>query len=1108
LSGPPGSEPTLAAPPAQPGTDETLTAAPAAPTAPARDATPPALPFVDPATYARGPEIARGGMGRIVEARDRRLGRAVAVKELLHPAPEAARRFEREALISAQLQHPAIVAIYEAGRWPTGEPFFAMKRVLGESLDKRVARATTLDQRLALIPSVLAVFDALAYAHSKQIIHRDLKPANVLVGEFGETVVIDWGLAKDLATAPDEDDAPSQPYRDAAPDQTVAGAVMGTPAYMSPEQARGDRVDARTDVYALGALLYHVLAGAPPYAGPSAHLILADVLAAAPPPIRDRVAGVPADLAAILDKAMARDPAARYPTAQGLADDLRRFQTGQLVGAHAYSRVALVRRWLRRHRALAATVFAATLIATAGASWFLVRERGLRADAEAARDLATASDQQSQRNLAWGLVEQGRQEHLARHPARAIAYLAAAYPTLATEPMVRLLVGAATRDLARLQLTLRGHTAAVNAVAFSPDGRRLVTASDDRTARIWDVASGASLRTLEGHREMVISAAFSSDGRRVVTASRDYVARLWDADAGTLIAELVPAGHRAQAANVVAPAEFSHDGRYVVTATDDHTACVWDGHTGALVAALANPDAARAMITSATFSPDGRAVATASLAGTLRLWDLPSGAPRATAQSTSGLTSARFSQDGSQLLTEAQDGDVRMWSPGSLTSTLVAEDAALPNVTTATLSPDGRYLVHANPDETLTLHDQQDGDTTLPIHVPRTGHPGTVAFSADSRTLVTADADFVMLWRAATAEPVAILDGHGGEPNVAAFSADGQRVAVASVDRTVTIWDARYADAATSATPAQALALTAAGGRLLTIDDLPSDAPQRAVHLWDVGTGAEIMRTPRGASDDLAPALSRDGARLVLAGDDHTARVLDAATGRPLATLAGHLDQVVAADFRGDGRRVVTASKDYTARIWDAETGRSLVTLVGHTEPPFAAIFSPDGRRVATISGETARIWDAETGRLDAILEHQLPLSDVAFSPDSQRLLTGGAEATLWDLATREVVAKLPGDAGHVTFSPDGHLILTASDRVVSIWDTRTARLLDVRAGVPDADAARFSPDGAGFVTATPAHTLLRWDLRLEARTPAEVAAFAADRSRWTVIDGHLVPRR
>jgi tetratricopeptide (TPR) repeat protein len=309
--------------------------------------------------YAVEAVLGQGGMGNILSAFDRQLHRKVALKELRVQKPELEARFRREALLTARLEHPNIVSMHEAGTWPSGEPFYTMRLVSGRPLDRVIAAAKTLVERLALLPHAIAVADALAYAHQEQIIHRDLKPHNVMVGEFGETVVIDWGLAKDLADAGEEPESAST--EPALVGATEAGEVMGTPAYMPPEQAEGNPVDTRADVYAIGAILYHLLAGVPPYDGKTSLEVVIAVRERPPIPLGDRQPGVPRDLLAIIARAMARDPAARYPTARSLAEDLRRFQTGQLVAAHRYSPAQLLRRWLARHRT-AVSVAGAALV--------------------------------------------------------------------------------------------------------------------------------------------------------------------------------------------------------------------------------------------------------------------------------------------------------------------------------------------------------------------------------------------------------------------------------------------------------------------------------------------------------------------------------------------------------------------------------------------------------------------------------------------------------------------------------------------------------------------------------------------------------------------------
>ncbi len=364
----------------------------------------PTLAEVSADHYRVESEFARGGMGRILLARDRRLGRTVALKELLAEAgPGAPRRFVREALVTARLQHPAIVPVYEAGRWPGGRPFYAMKLVEGRSLDVLLRGATSLASRLALLPHLIAVAEALAYAHGQRVVHRDLKPANVLVGPFGETVVVDWGLARELgatgAVEREEDRAAGTDA--AAAGQTVTGTVLGTPHYMPPEQARGLPADERADVYALGAMLYFLLAGAPPHAGKSVPEALAAAAAGSVEPVERREPEAPPDLVAIVRKAMAPSPSERYPTAQELAKDLVRFQTGQLVSAYRYSTRERLRRFVRRHRAavLVASALSVALVAAVVVGFVAVRRQARLAEAE--RDRARLAARKAEQTNAF-----------------------------------------------------------------------------------------------------------------------------------------------------------------------------------------------------------------------------------------------------------------------------------------------------------------------------------------------------------------------------------------------------------------------------------------------------------------------------------------------------------------------------------------------------------------------------------------------------------------------------------------------------------------------------------------------------------------------------------
>ena len=350
-------------------------------------------------------------MGRILVVRDEHLGRDVALKELLaahHPGPgqpaaapsgvtpPVSARFLREARVTGQLEHPSIVPVYELGRRPDGHLYYTMKLVRGRTLTHALAATSSRGQRLALLPHFVDLCQAMAYAHSRGVIHRDLKPANVMIGEFGETVVIDWGLAKVRGQSDIHAHELGRAHRTVELDdetgaaRTVVGEALGTPKYMSPEQARGaaDLIDERSDVYALGAVLYELLTGQPPFAWArgSSKEILDLVINDAPVPVTDLDPQTPPELAAICGRAMAREPARRYQSAHDLADEVQRFLSGAVVEAYEYRLGEHLRRILRRHRTqvltAAVSAVALTLVLSFAAVWNL-RERR-RAEREAA----------------------------------------------------------------------------------------------------------------------------------------------------------------------------------------------------------------------------------------------------------------------------------------------------------------------------------------------------------------------------------------------------------------------------------------------------------------------------------------------------------------------------------------------------------------------------------------------------------------------------------------------------------------------------------------------------------------------------------------------------
>ncbi|MEJ7596377.1 MAG: serine/threonine-protein kinase [Kofleriaceae bacterium] len=490
-----------------------------------------AMAVVERARFELGAEIAAGGMGRITRATDRRLDREVAIKEVLDPRLRA--RFDREVRITARLQHPAIVPIYEAGTWPDGAAFYTMRLVPGGTLAEAIARRQTLSERLALLPHVIAVTEALAYAHSRRIIHRDLKPGNILVGEFGETVVIDWGLAKELdaESARDELAGIAEPATNGL---TRVGSVLGTPGFMAPEQAAGthDTVDERADVYALGAILYTVLAGSPPHHDELPHdngdLILELSLIKPPTPLATRVPDLPRDLSAIVERAMSRRREERYPTAKEMAEELRRFAAGQLVATHDYSLRELLGRWLRRHRT-AVTVGAVMLVALAIVGVLAVVGVTRSRDAEQrARFAAETGFATSERSVASLLEEQGRYEVLEGDRGRGLAFLAEAVQRGRDGVAIRQLLGTATRNLDLLESSL-AFPDGVLTIGFARTGELVVVEAEPRI-RVWNGSKQIRTMALD---DAPHAATLSDDGQYAAVVGADPAIDVWDTSRGT-----------------------------------------------------------------------------------------------------------------------------------------------------------------------------------------------------------------------------------------------------------------------------------------------------------------------------------------------------------------------------------------------------------------------------------------------------------------------------------------------------------------------------------------------------------------------------------------------
>ena len=565
------------------------------------------------------------------------------------------------------------------------------------------------------------------------------------------------------------------------------------------------------------------------------------------------------------------------------------------------------------------------------------------------------------------------------------------------------------------------HERGVTSAVFSPNGRYIVTASSDKTARVWDAKSGKQVTEPLEHGKSVTSAAFSPDGKYIVTASRDNTARVWDAKSGKPITE--PLKHEEN----VRSAAFSPDGRYIVTASWDKTARVWDAKSGKQVAELLEH---KEGVNSAAFSPNGRYIVTASSDKTARVWDAKSGKQVTEPLKHEGyVISAAFSPDGKYIVTASWE-TARVWDAKSgkqVTEPLKHKY----DVNSAAFSPDGRYIVTASSDNTARVWDVKSGkQITGPLE--HEDYVTSAAFSPDGRYIVTASRETARVWDAKSGKPITEPLKHEENVRSAAFSPDGRYIVTASGGNTARVWDARVAE-------------------LLEHEDNVTSA-----------------------------AFSPDSRYIVTASRDNTARVWDAKSGKPVTKPLEHEDDVTSAAFSPDGRYIVTASWDKTARVWDAKSGKQVTEPLKHGNSVISAVFSPDSRYIVTASWDkTARVWNAKSGKqVTEPLEHESLVISAAFSPDGRYIVTasGGNTARVWDAKSgKQVTEPLEHESlvNSATFSPDGRYIVTVSrDKTARVWEAESgkqvAELLEHKESVI---SAAFSPDGRYIVTASSDNT-------------------------------------
>jgi WD40 repeat protein/tRNA A-37 threonylcarbamoyl transferase component Bud32 len=968
-------------------------------------------------------EIARGGMGVVYKARQRSLDRIVAVKMIRDSAlarPEDVARFQSEAAAAARLRHPHIVAIHEVGQH-AGRHFFSMDYIEGRSLAE-FARETPLSPHAAA-SLVKTIADAVQAAHDHGILHRDLKPSNVLIDAHGQPHVTDFGLAKRL-------EGDSQ--------LTGTEQILGTPSYMPPEQGRGDRrqIGFASDVYSLGAILYELLTGRPPFRGESPVATIRQVLESEPVSPRRLNPAVSRDLETICLKCLEKEPAKRYATAQALADELDRFVRGMPIQARPISALARSWRWCRRNRVLATTgagglVAALLAVATLAVSVVVVsgarnravklatdnaalarNERVLREKADEAAKRERRERERVEANLYIQHIALAYREWLANHPARTQELLAACPLHLRGWEW-----GYLQRLCQRELLKLSHGSDPLNGIAFHPSERWLACGAGN-DVQIWDLNTGQEVVALKGHSATVFGIAISRDGERLASASLDKTVKVWDLKTRKTLLTLAGEARLHSVA-------FSPDGKRIAAGEVTSTVRLWDSHSGRQLYTLP----ADYCYPSVAFSPDGKRLAAAN-ANNAKLWDVENGREVLTLKGHSKqVLSVRFSRDGTRIASASADNTVKVWdaSSGQPQLTLLGHTA---DVTSAVFSPSGLQIASAGNDRSLKIWDATTG---APLRTLR-GHREwiwEVAYNPDGTQLASVSKDLtVKLWDVA-ADQEGLVIAHKSGGGSAHFCSRGQRIVSAGVDVRIFATDTgaqvrRIAPQATNVTgvcfsPAEPLIATANSGGMIT--------------LLDANTGVEIRRFQAHEGAVRSIAFTPEGKELASCGNDRFVKMWSVASGQEIRRFAGHEEINECLAVSRDGRLLAAAGREGAVRIWNLTTGAQVKTLHGQPGYPRAVSFTPDGKRIAAAgwTDYTIKVWDLADDREPHVLRgHSYVVYDVAFSPDGRRIASAGFDqlVKLWDASSGQELLTLTDHTGPVQcldWSPRGDSLLTAS---------------------------------------------------------------------------------
>lgn len=967
--------------------------------------------------------LGQGAFGTAYKAQDTRLDRFVAIKIPRTGSFATANdelRFMREARNAAQLQHPNIVQVHEVSN-DRGIPYLVSDFIDGITLSDLIGGRRLSHRESAEM--LIAIADAVQFAHEHRVIHRDLKPSNILLDANNKPHVADFGLARQT---------------EGEFTMTLEGEVLGTPAYMSPEQAAGKDIDVRADVYSLGVILYRLVCGELPFRG-SQRMMIHQVLHDDPKSPRKLDERVPRDLDTIILKAMAKSREQRYASAADLAADLRRWLGAQPIQARPTGAMGRAVRWCRRNptSALAIVGSIAVLLSVAGfATAWGWRERAAKVREEHLRTVAEESESNSVRTR----VQWNNQNGIARMQTGelfgSLPWFARAL-SLGNERQYeqRLRIGMIEQSLPKLtQMWSVGGK--ITELKFSLDGKKLLIATDSGAIQLCEVESGESTMIQGTSGAPVFHADIDNTGTRVCTSSLTEQPSLWDARTKHHIAYLP---HE----DKVWSAIFSPDGKLVATSGYDGRASVWNSVDGTKVATFEHPDK---IVGWTVFSPDSKLLLTlsqveADLSSEIRLWDIEKGEPKVPVMKQPHYVfQSMFSRDGKRVYTVSDDGSIWTWN--AETGTSIGEPLRQEETLTSFgLADDEKTLIAGAPVGVVSFWNLPESKRR-DVDIRTSGYFSSLAVDKSGRFVALINSGRTKVYWQYCGKPIATVLPHGGRALLVTFHPDGRRLAVGGDDGVVRLWD------------------------------LAGIAPRNNSLRFDKPVTAVV--------------LSKDGHRVLVGGRDATARQFDAETLKPIGSVMKHEDEVLYCEYSADERRIVSASSDGTAQIWDAATGAPTGPRMKHGSPVLKARFVPNSDRVITTTLDgTGAIWIIGSDQPLYRFTQDSRLVTLLVHPDGKRFAVAGEGDFLQIRSTEDgsPIGKPIRHGGAVfssEYSPSGEKLVTAS----AGGTIEVTRVLDEP--VPDnrwdlgkaVRAARFGRDDDELFTGDSSGTLAFWNHR------------------------------